>query len=631
MGRMTRHLLACLLALAPALASAQNNDDDDNEGALPAVPQQPQQGPPQQQRPPQQQPPYGYPPQQQNPYYQQPPPNYYPYGQQPYRYPTGQRYPQGQYPYNYQYPYGQYPYGQQYPYPQYRDQYGRPIPAPQQQPPGQPPMPGQNPGVASAPATPPQQPAVAFTITTTNDAARADALACADALENYHLDAARAKCTDALAKDADLALAHLWLAMASNSPSVAATELTKAGESAVKASAGERLMVGAYRAWREARVADARKLYDELCTTYSGEKRAFLRRGLFRQVALGDLDGAVADYRRAVALDDKYAVANNFLGFALADQGKQDEAAASLKKYAALAPNEPNALDSLASLALRNGDLGEAIADERKAINLDPKFLVAHAVLGDALLLQGKAKDARKEYAFLEAADDPALHHEGTLRSALSYLFENNSIEAEKALVREGAEARKGGRLAESAEAFLQVARIQVERGALAEAGRGLKEAKDSLARPSGAAAPPAVEEVERRRLQAELTQTRAMALAALYERELADARADEAGGQLKLAGDQHADERVKVLKVWIAFRAGDDKAALAALEKATLPSLRYAYALALARSGDMARARTIMDELARRNSVDLETALARPRAAAWLKGTPQPGASASR
>src|SRR4030095_6192862 len=95
------------------------------------------------------------------------------------------------------------------------DQWGRPIAPPQGQPPQQQPPQQQ---VQPAPAPPPTP----FVITTDIETARADALACADALENYHLDVARTRCADAIAKDDKLALAHLWMAMAAPPPSVGA-------------------------------------------------------------------------------------------------------------------------------------------------------------------------------------------------------------------------------------------------------------------------------------------------------------------------------------------------------------------------------------------------------------------------
>jgi hypothetical protein len=115
----------------------------------------------------------------------------------------------------------------------------------------------------------------------------------------------------------------------------------------------------------------------------------------------------------------------------------------------------------------------------------------------------------------------------------------------------------------------------------------------------------------------------RAMVLGAIGERQLANARAEEMGVALKLAGDAHAGQKATALKGWIAARNGDDQAASAELPTATRPTLRMALALATARAGDEARARTMMEELSRRLVNDMEGALTKPRAAAWLRSQP--------
>ena len=646
----------CLLVLIlPATAFGQLRDDEDDDGP-PPIPQAPPQGqyqyPPQgnspqnqYQYPPGKYPPEGYrsPPNQYpvNPYSaaQNPPPQYpqaqyrQPTGQPPqgrYQYPRGQ--PQGGYPQGYQYSPGQYP-KEQYPSsPQpYRSNPYPPNPvAPQNQyPPRTPPArdaPLGQPALASA--TPAK-----LVLTTANEAARADALGCADAIENYHLDTARTKCAEALAKDPGLALAHLWMAEAAATPAIADSELVRASEAVVRASSCERALVEGYRAWREARVQDARRAYDALVGQCGGDRRAFIGRGQFRQVALADLAGAVEDYRQAIALDDKVGASENFLGFALAAEGKHDEAEVALKRYATLSPGEPNAHDSLATLALRSGDAVGAIAEAHAALTIDPRFVVAHGTLGDALLMTGKAREARREYALLEASDDATVRHDGAMRAARSMLWEDHTLDAERALVREAAGAQKAGRLDQAADAFLEAVRIQVERGALGEAGRGIKEATEALRHPAGETAPtPSMDVGERRRLVAQLTEVRAMALASIGERELAEARADGLAAELKLDADPRAEDRVRGLRGWIAWRLGDDPAALAALTgAATAPSLRFTLALSLARSGDGAHARSIMEELAKRGGNDLETALSRPRAAAWLKLPPPSTASAAR
>ena len=265
-----------------------------------------------------------------------------------------------------------------------------------------------------------------------------------------------------------------------------------------------------------------------------------------------------------------------------------------------------------------------------------PKFLVAHGVLGDALLFQGKAKEARTEYALLEAADDPALRHDGTMRAARSYLFEDHSLDAERALVKEGAEARKARRAAESAETFLEAARIQIERGALAEAGRGIKEATESLRRTPSAtvkdAPPPApqpsllppVEEMEWRRLSAELATVRAMALAALYEREAGRGARRRGGAPAQERGDPHADERVRCSRAGSPTAWATTRRRSPALEKATLAvaALRLRAHAGAQRRAPRAPARSSTSWRAAPPTTSTPRSAA-PKAAAWLKAAP--------
>jgi len=483
------------------------------------------------------------------------------------------------------------PAGQQYPY----------YPPPQQQYPS---------------ATPPAPRPARLTLATRSMEVAQLVTACANALDNYHLDVARKKCGEALAKEDTLAFTHYLLAQA-DAPDVANKELARAAELAKSASRGEQLFIEAYRAMVQARTADAKKAYDELVRTLPGDARALVARGQFRQTALGDLDGAVADYTHAIELDGKYPAAYNFLAWAEAERGHIDEAQAALKKYVDLAPTEANAYDSLAHMALRRGATDEAVAQAKKALQVDPTFVVAHAVLGDALLFSGKGKDARRSYAALISTDDPQIHHDGAMREARSWLFEGRFGDGERALVAEADLSAKTKRPGDQADALVELARVQLDRGALSEAGQSLRQARQTLDAPENTAV---LTEGDRRKFSSEAIHVRAMVLAAVGERQLAVERADEMGVALKLAGDARAGQKATALKGWIAARNGDDKTALGELAQATRPTLRLAYALALVRSGDQEKARTIFDELARRMVNDLEGALTRPRAQAWLK-----------
>ena len=544
----------------------------------------PQQQYPQQQYPQQQ---YGYPPPQQ-PYPQQP------YPQQQYGYPPPQQqYPQQQYPQPYYQQQQPYP-PPQYGYPPPQQQYGYRYPTPQ----------------AYKPPPPPK-----LTLSTANEAALAATWACADAADRGHLDVARNKCGEALAKDETLAVAHALLSTVAP-PELARTELDRAAELSRRASAGERDLVEALRAQHDGRPAEARKQWDLLVQAAPGEPRALVWRGRLRRSS-GDLDGAVHDFKKATELDAKLGVAYGELALSLAARGQLDEAGTFAKKYTELAPSEPHALGVAARLALRKGELVEAQTLSRKALAIDDKFLTAHGVLGDALLYQGKSKEARKELDFLVAADDPATHHDGAMRQARTWIYEGREVEAERAYTAEADLAQKTHRPGDQLDALVEEARVQLDRGSLGDSGQTLRQLSTLLTQKD--AQPPLADE-DRKRLVPDILQVRAMILAAVGERVLALARADELAASLGKQVDPQMAARVATLKGWIAARNGDDKSALVDLAAAAQPTMRMALALAAMRAGDSGRARAIMEELGKRLDNDLEGALTRPRALAWLR-----------
>ena len=80
--------------------------------------------------------------------------------------------------------------------------------------------------------------------------------------------------------------------------------------------------------------------------------------------AKGQLDEAIACYKKAIELDPKDARAHYNLGIALAAKGQVDE----------------------------------AIAYYKKAIELDPKYAEAHCNLGHALAIQGRFAESLEAF-----------------------------------------------------------------------------------------------------------------------------------------------------------------------------------------------------------------------------------------
>src|SRR5438034_8431625 len=122
-----------------------------------------------------------------------------------------------------------------------------------------------------------------------------------------------------------------------------------------------------------------------------------------------DLGGSTKEFERAIALNPNYATAHHWYGSGpLLAVGEFDRAIAELRRAQQLDPLSLiiNADLGVAFATARRYD--EAIAQLRKTIEMDPRFYYAHWNLGVALELKGKLREALAEYKeAAELDDDP--------------------------------------------------------------------------------------------------------------------------------------------------------------------------------------------------------------------------------
>ena len=139
------------------------------------------------------------------------------------------------------------------------------------------------------------------------------------------------------------------------------------------------------------------------------EKLAEAHTALGLLLCWGDLDmaGSISEFQRAIALNPNYATAHHWYGNGpLLAVGRFEEAIAESKRAIELDPLSP----------IINADLGqnlyverrydEAIAQLRKTLEIDPTFYYTHYNLGIALQLKGDVPAAVAEYTKAEQLSD---------------------------------------------------------------------------------------------------------------------------------------------------------------------------------------------------------------------------------
>src|SRR5436309_2094371 len=112
----------------------------------------------------------------------------------------------------------------------------------------------------------------------------------------------------------------------------------------------------------------------------------------------GKLDEAVGEFLNALRINAEYAEAHTGLGNALGLQDKLDEAIAEQREALRINPQYAEAHNYLGIALLEQGKLEEAIAEYRETLRINPNYEEAHYNLGVALKDQGKLDEAIREY-----------------------------------------------------------------------------------------------------------------------------------------------------------------------------------------------------------------------------------------
>ena len=170
------------------------------------------------------------------------------------------------------------------------------------------------------------------------------------------------------------------------------------------------------------KVADAWEKFEKLLEQYPEEPQLLQVAGL-AALKRGDREAALAHVRKAVTLAPDDSEALTLLGWLdLEVAGDVDTAIASYRKVAALKPEVPEVHNNLGVALKRKGDLGPAVGSFSRALELNPDFAQAASNRGWAYVEQGNWQAARADFEktlALQPEDDGALYGLARVRKEL--------------------------------------------------------------------------------------------------------------------------------------------------------------------------------------------------------------------
>lgn len=235
-------------------------------------------------------------------------------------------------------------------------------------------------------------------LTTTSEAARqhfwagmTDALNVFPSRAAMHFDMA-------LEADPDLALARVLYAF--TAPGLGGSEQEarmRDGIAALSTASTNELMVGmAFKAWGSGDAPAASRLFESASELMPGDP--YLA-SLATQLApaRGDETDAIARWEALSGAFPELANPHNTIAYQQYGRRNEGAAMASVKRYLELAPDHPNAADSHAEMLQFAGRYPEALAEYRRAAELDPDFNQAYMGAAEVLVLV-QAFDGAMEY-----------------------------------------------------------------------------------------------------------------------------------------------------------------------------------------------------------------------------------------
>src|SRR5579872_5608432 len=296
--------------------------------------------------------------------------------------------------------------------------------------------------------------------------------------ENLYLERCNDDWRAAVKADPKLAVAWAWIAFNSTNPEEVSLARAEAKALAPKVTPGEQLMIAWIVKVQEGDFIGGISAMNDLLEMYPKDKRLLYLAGNWLMGENGD-EQARGIMEKALAIDKNYPAALNDLAYLYARNREFTKAFASMDRYVALLPKEPNPQDSYGELLRMAGNFEASLQHYRAALKIDPDFVTSQAGLGDTYALMGNQEQARAEYdKAIRFAHNEADRLTYGMQKAMTFVRDGNFAEADKLFQEIAQNAHAKEQDLQEAQAYRNLGEYQIDDHA---AMKFLQQAEESL------------------------------------------------------------------------------------------------------------------------------------------------------
>jgi len=234
---------------------------------------------------------------------------------------------------------------------------------------------------------------------------------------------------EAIKLDPEFALAYLYRSQSSVKGKRIIKDMENTEVFANEVYEGEKHFIMFYITAAKGKRIEQKEHLDKLIELYPDDKRVQYIAGIYFHSE--DAEEALKYYQKALELEDKFTPVYNLMGYIQTDLGNYRAAEEAFKKYIELTPNNPNSYDSYAEFLMKTKRYDESIVNYRKALEIDPSYILALWGITESYLLKGEFNKARE---CCDELYENASHNYGKFyalfKKAMSYMREGRLEDA---------------------------------------------------------------------------------------------------------------------------------------------------------------------------------------------------------